>query len=140
MSKSRDGLVIRPSEEAVEERQVEQTHRVDEVIEGISEVLVDIVVAIVRGPPSEVEIARQNPVAWNVACDLCQILQEHERVTVVSRCIYVSKGKREIGRSRDEESSEGALPVDEGRHGKRSSVPRSQEPTPGVIGINTGEI
>ena len=132
--------MIRPSRESIKQRQVNQTQGVDGVVESVSEVLVNIAVAVLIFSSGEVEITCQRPAGRDVAGNFGQILQIPKRIPVVSRSIHVSESKLQVRGRRGEENSKCVLPFDERGHAERSRVPRSQQATTGSICVNTREI
>ena len=117
--------MIRPSKESIKQGQVDQTQRVDGIVESVSEVLVNIAIAILICSSGEVEITCQRPAGRDVAGNFGQILQKPKRIPVVSRSIHVSESKLLVRSCRGEESSKCALPFDERGHAEFSRVPCS---------------
>ena len=68
----------------------------DGVIEQLGKVLVQGAVAILVSIPCEVEIARHEPVAINMAGNFNPILKEMLRVRVVGRSVNIGDGESGI--------------------------------------------
>jgi hypothetical protein len=66
--------MIRPREETVEERHVEQPEGVDGIVESIGKVLVDVTIVVLLRATNEIKVPDEDPAGRDLVSNLGKVL------------------------------------------------------------------